>query len=220
MNAKKAVGERAAAYVEEGMTVGLGTGSTAYWMIEKLGEMVQAGLNIKGLPTSKATEEQANRLGIPLVTFSDVKQLDITIDGADEIDPQFQLIKGGGGALLREKIVAKASRRMIVVADESKLVDVLGTFKLPVEVVPYGWEKTAFDIQLMEGTPHLRKDGDNTYMTDNGNYILDVDFYPIREPRKLSEALNQLPGVVENGLFIDLAETILVGTSDGRVLIK
>ncbi|NGP44296.1 ribose-5-phosphate isomerase RpiA [Bacillaceae bacterium SIJ1] len=217
---KKLVGDKAAAYVEDGMTLGLGTGSTVYWTIEKIGEMVQQGLKVQGIPTSIATEEQAKRLGIPLVTFRDVSHIDVTIDGADEVDPELQLIKGGGGALLREKMVAMASTRVIIVADESKIVDRLGQFPLPVEVVTYGLDRTAYDIEQLGGKSTVRKKDGETYMTDNGNIILDCDFYPITAPEKLSQQLNMLPGVVENGLFTNIADTVLVGTAEGRVIIK
>ncbi|MBC7929743.1 MAG: ribose-5-phosphate isomerase RpiA, partial [Rubrivivax sp.] len=143
MNAKQRAGFKAVEYIEDGMTVGLGTGSTAYWLVERLGERVREGLSVRGVPTSRRTEEQALGLGIPLVTFAEVQELDLAIDGADEIGPGLALVKGGGGALLREKLVAAAARRFVVIADAGKKVDVLGQFPLPVEVVPFAWEVTA-----------------------------------------------------------------------------
>src|SRR5437763_10179046 len=159
MDAKQRAGARAVEFIEDGMTVGLGTGSTAYWMVERLGERVREGLSVRGVPTSRRTQEQARRLGIPLVTFADVQQLDLAIDGADEIGPDLALIKGGGGALLREKLVARAARRFIVVADASKRVEVLGRFPLPVEVVPFAWEVTSLGVSEVTNTEaQLRRD--------------------------------------------------------------
>ncbi|HEX6623022.1 MAG TPA: ribose-5-phosphate isomerase RpiA [Pyrinomonadaceae bacterium] len=219
LNAKQLAGARAAEYVEDGMAVGLGTGSTAYWMVEALGVRVKHGLRVRGVPTSRRTEEQARALGIPLVTFAEVQQLDLTIDGADEIDPSLALTKGGGGALLREKLVAAASGRMIVVADSSKLVPVLGKFPLPVEVVPFAWEVTARRVEALGCNPRLRHagDGEDAYVTDNGNYILDCDCGVIADPARLERELKLLPGVVECGLFVGMAETVVVADEAGGV---
>lgn len=219
MNAKQLAGARAAEFIEDGMTVGLGTGSTAYWMVESLGARVKEGLRVRGIPTSKRTEEQALKLGIPLVTFADTQQLDLTIDGADEIGPDLALVKGGGGALLREKLVAAASRRMIVVADASKVVHTLGKFALPVEVVPFAWEVTARRVEALTGHTQLRqsKDGGAAYVTDNGNYILDCACGEISDPAQLERDLKLLPGVVECGLFIGIADTAIVVGEDGGV---
>ncbi len=219
MDAKKLAAEYAADKVENGMTVGLGTGSTAYWAIERLAERARGGLRIQAIATSQRSEEQALQAGIPLVTFAELgkRKLDITIDGADEADPDFNLIKGGGGALLREKIVAAASSRMIVVVDSSKLVNTLGRFPLPVELVPFGVEQTLLRLQELGGAPRLRVVGDERFRTDNGHFIADCDFGPIADPAELSGLLNALPGVVENGLFIGLAQSIVVGYPDGRV---
>jgi ribose 5-phosphate isomerase A len=220
MNAKQLAGARAAEFIEDGMTVGLGTGSTAYWMVESLGARVKQGLRVRGIPTSKRTEEQARGLGIPLVTFADVQELDLTIDGADEIGPGLALTKGGGGALLREKLVAAASRRMIVVADASKVVEVLGKFPLPVEVVPFAWEVTARRVEALTSNTRLRqRDGGGVYVTDNGNYILDCACGEIRDPATLERDLKLLPGVVECGLFIGIADTAIVVGEDGGVRI-
>jgi ribose 5-phosphate isomerase A len=220
MNAKQLAGARAARYIEDGMTVGLGTGSTAYWMVEALGARVREGLRVRGVPTSKRTEEQARGLGIPLVTFAEVQELDLTIDGADEIDPGLALTKGGGGALLREKLVAAASRRMVVVADASKVVAVLGRFPLPVEVVPFAWEVTARRVGALGCDPRPRRDaggGGELYVTDNGNYILDCACGEIADPARLERELKLLPGVVECGLFVGMAETAIVVGEDGGV---
>jgi ribose 5-phosphate isomerase A len=222
MNAKQLAGAKAVEYIEDGMTVGLGTGSTAYWMVESLGERVRAGLRVRGIPTSKRTEEQAHGLGIPLVTFAEVQELDLAIDGADEIGPGLALVKGGGGALLREKLVAAAARRFIVVADSAKKVEVLGRFPLPVEVVPFAWEVTARRVAAVTRVePVLRRtdDGD-AYVTDNGNYILDCRCGEIRDPEGLERELNLLVGVVECGLFVRMADTAIVATDDDVEIIE
>jgi ribose 5-phosphate isomerase A len=216
-NAKQLAGAKAAEFIEDGMTVGLGTGSTAYWMVEYLGRRVQAGLRVRGIPTSKRTEEQARNLGIPLVTFAEVQELDLTIDGADEIGPQLALTKGGGGALLREKLVAAASRRMIVVADESKVVELLGKFPLPVEVVPFAWEVTARRVESLGCNPHIRRHGDEPYVTDNGNYILDCGCGEIRDPATLERELKLVNGVVDCGLFVGIATMAIVAGDDGTI---
>jgi ribose 5-phosphate isomerase A len=220
MNAKQLAGERAVEFVEDGMTLGLGTGSTVYWTIERLGALVKGGLRVRCVPTSRRTGEQAARLGIPLVTFADVQQLDLTIDGADEINNSLALIKGGGGALVREKLVAAASRRMIVVADATKRVGVLGKFPLPVEVVPFAWEVTARRVAALSCSPALRRDGGEPYLSDNGNYILDCDCGAIDDPAKLERELKLLTGVVECGLFVGLADLAVIATGDDVELIE
>ncbi|MDQ0058696.1 ribose-5-phosphate isomerase RpiA [Paenibacillus harenae] len=217
MDGKKLAGEKAAEYVKNGMVVGLGTGSTVYWTIMKLGELVRGGLQIQGVPTSRRTEELATELGIPLLDLAEVDEIDLTIDGADEADADLNLIKGGGGALLREKLVASASRRLIIVADGSKWVPALGKFPLPVEVVPFGWELTRRQLGKLDCDPVLRLTDEAAYVTDNGNYILDCHFGVIQDAEQLSAALNQLPGVVENGLFVKMAERIVLGFTDGSV---
>lgn len=207
---KQAVGEKAAEFVKDDMIVGLGTGSTVYYTILKLGERVKNGLRIQGVPTSKETEKLARQIGIPLVTLADVNKLDLTIDGADEVDNQFALIKGGGGALLREKIIAKASEQFIVVADSTKLVQTLGAFPLPVEVVRFGWEMTAKHMRDLGCVPRLRLLEDHTpFITDNGNYIMDCHFQEIKRPHELEVALNMIPGVVENGLFNHMTSRVI-----------
>ncbi len=213
--AKKMAGERAADFVENGMVVGLGTGSTAMWAIHRLGARVQEGLNIRAIGTSRQTEELAREVHIPLVTFAEVKELDLAIDGADEVARDLSLIKGGGGALLREKLVASSARRFLVIVDQTKRVRHLGQFPLPVEVVPFGWELTQSRIEKKGCRAKLRmkKDHKETYMTDNGNYILDCDFNEILDPSSLHRDLKALPGVVETGLFIDMVYAVI--ESDG-----
>jgi len=211
MNAKQLAGEKATEYVKDGMTVGLGTGSTVYWTIQRLGELVKEGLKIQGVPTSKRTEAMAHELQIPLTTFASVPELDLTIDGADEFDPNFNLIKGGGGALLREKLVAAASRQLIIVVDATKRVKTLGAFRLPVEIVPFAYEVTLRRIESLGCSPALRKTEDgNLYITDNANYIADCSCAAIPDPAGLHQSLKMLPGVVETGLFIAMADAVIV----------
>lgn len=217
INVKQLAAEKAVEYVEDGMKVGLGTGSTAYWAIRKLGERVSEGLKITAVATSRASEEQARELGIPLVAFGDIDSLDLTIDGADELDSSLQLIKGGGGALLREKIVASNSTRMIVIADEGKVVDMLGKFPLPVEIVPFAWEWTVAELAKLGCQPELRRSGEELYKTDNGNYIADCRFEAIEAAPKLAETIQSIPGVVDHGLFIGIAAMAIVGKHDGSI---
>ena len=218
MDAKQRAGFKAAEFVRDGMSVGLGTGSTAYWLVERLAERVRAErLRVRCVPTSRRTEEQARARGIPLVTLGEAGELDIAIDGADEIGPDLALIKGGGGALLREKLVASAARRFVVIADASKRVDVLGRFPLPVEVVPFAWELTARRVAAVTGAePALRRgDGGGAYVTDNGNYVLDCRCGEIRDPARTATELKSLVGVVESGLFVGMAELAVVSTGEG-----
>jgi ribose 5-phosphate isomerase A len=209
LNEKKEVGEKAADYVKDGMVIGLGTGSTVYYTITKLGKLVQQGLSIKGIPTSFQTEKLAKDLGIPLVSFKDIDHIDVAIDGADEVSPDLDLIKGGGGALLREKIIAKAADIFIVVADSLKLVNTLGAFPLPVEVVPFGMEMTEKYLEKLGGSPKLRQDNKSPYQTDNGNFIFDCSFQKITHPGDLERELNLIPGVVDNGLFVGMADIVI-----------
>lgn len=223
MNPKQATGERAALMVESGMRVGLGTGSTAAFFVAALGRRVQEGLDIVGVPTSEATRRQAEGLGIRLSTLDEIGELDVTVDGADELDSQLRLIKGGGGALLREKLVAAASRRMVVIADESKQVATLGRFPLPVEIVRFGMSATKRRIgeavaALGSSQPEIRlrqTAGGDTFVTDNGNVILDLHLGQIPAPEALAESLKRLTGVVDHGLFIGLASDALIGTESG-----
>lgn len=214
---KKAAGERAASFIEPGMTVGLGTGSTAYWAIEQIGALVAGGLEIRAIATSIQSEHQARGLGIPLISFSELDHIDVDIDGADEVDPALNLIKGGGGALLREKIIAAASRKMIVVADDTKLVKQLGRFPLPLEVIPFGWEMTIRKIAALgcQAAVRAQKDGSGSFITDNGNYIIDCHFTQIADAASLNDQLKHIPGVVETGLFIGRASAAVIGYVDG-----
>lgn len=220
MNEKKIVGEKAAEYVKEGMIVGLGTGSTVFYTIHKLGEMVSKGLSIKGIPTSVQTEVLARELGIPLVNFSEVEHIDIAIDGADEVDANLDLIKGGGGALLREKIIARAAKAFVVVADSSKVVEKLGGFPLPIEVVPFGYEMTMRHIKSLGIEPVLRESNNQPYKTDNGNYIFDCRFSIDFHASELERELNMIPGVVENGLFVQMADTVITLDHKKNVVTK
>jgi ribose 5-phosphate isomerase A len=222
MDAKRRAGERAVEFVEDGMVLGLGTGSTAYWMVERLGQRVREGLKVRCVPTSRRTEEQARALGIPLVTFAEVRRLDLAIDGADEIGPGLALIKGGGGALLREKLVARAAARFVVIADASKRVGVLGRFPLPVEVVPFAWEVTTRRVAEVTNTePRLRRDErGEAYLTDNGNYVLDCLCGEIRDPEGTERALKLLTGVVECGLFVGMADAAVVATDEEVEIIE
>jgi ribose 5-phosphate isomerase A len=217
MKAKKLTGEKAAEYIKDGMIIGLGTGSTAYYTIKKVGEMVRNGLKVKAVPTSKETADLAAEEGIELVELAEVKSLDLTIDGADEVDPDFNLIKGGGGALLREKIVASAADKLIIVVDESKLVEHLGAFPLPIEITPFSWQYTQRMIEKFSCSSVIRKNDKDFFVTDNGNYILDCNFEKIKDPVKLTVELNKLPGVVENGIFAEMAEIVVVGYNDGHI---
>ena len=220
MNLKQLAAEKAVSFLEDGMTIGLGTGSTAYWAIEMIGEKVNRDKwQLRAIATSLRSEEHARKLGIPIVGFDRIGIIDITIDGADEVDGALHLIKGGGGALLREKIVATNSREMIVVADESKKVSVLGKFPLPVEVVKFGWEKTMVKLKDLGCTPLVRMDADKPYITDNGNLIMDCSFGAITDPPALHEKINAITGVVDNGLFINIASILVLGLSSGEATI-
>ena len=214
---KRAAAEAAAALVEDGMVVGLGTGSTAYFAIEALIRRVREGLSILGIATSERSDAQARAGGIPLTTFAEHRRLDITIDGADEIATgSLDLIKGLGGALLREKIVAAASDRLVIVADARKLVDRLGgTARLPVEIVPFGWQTTAERLAQLGANPVLRGGEASPFHTDGGNLILDCDFGLIADPAALDQAIAQTIGVVETGLFIGMAGMVLVADHTG-----
>jgi ribose 5-phosphate isomerase A len=209
---KGAAGRAAAKLVRDGDIVGLGTGSTAYFAVVALGERVKSGLKIIGIPTSVQTADLARQLGIPLTTLDEHPAIDITIDGADEVDPKLNLIKGGGGALLREKVVASASKRMVVVADSAKIVPVLGKFPLPVEVIPFARTVVEKKIVALGASPKLRTKPDGSpFLTDNGNQILDCSFGKIADPPALAVTLSNTPGIVEHGLFIGLAKLALVG---------
>ena len=213
-------------WVRPGMRLGLGTGSTARHFVELLAERVRGGLTVVGVPTSEVTRADAERLGVPLTTLDETPEPDLTVDGADEIAPDLSLIKGGGGALLREKIVAAASARMVVIADEAKWVATLGKFPLPIEVMPFGWKATQRAIEAAvaasgaPGRTALRKDkSGRTFVTDGGHWILDAALGRIPDPKALAGLLSPLPGVVEHGLFIGLAQAaILAGPAGVRVV--
>ncbi|WP_442600216.1 ribose-5-phosphate isomerase RpiA [Neobacillus sp. D3-1R] len=218
---KKVVGEKATEYIKDGMTIGLGSGSTVYWMMKKLGELVKQGLNVRGVPSSVRTEGWAKEFGVPLVYFSEVSRLDLAIDGADEVDPNFNLTKGGGGSLLREKLVNDAADQLIIVVDDSKLVDKLGAFPLPVEVVQFGWQNTARKLEQLGCQPKLRIRDNEVFVSNNGNYILDCDFTSISDPVTLHHQIKQLLGVVETGLFINMTDIVIVGEDNGvKILTK
>jgi len=217
MKAKQITGEKAAEYVKDGMIIGLGTGSTAYYAVKKIGEMVRSGLKVKAVPTSRETAELAEAEEIELIELAEVDKLDLTIDGADEVDKDFNLTKGGGGALLREKIVASATDKLIIIVDESKLVEKLGEFPLAVEITPFSWQYTKKMVDKFYCSSQIRKNDGQIYVTDNGNYIIDCDFGVIENPLKLTEELNKIPGVVENGIFAEMAEIVIVGFKSGEV---
>ncbi|MBF0286405.1 MAG: ribose-5-phosphate isomerase RpiA [SAR324 cluster bacterium] len=208
---KKIAGEAAVSHIQSGMIVGLGTGSTVYYAVRKLGELVRNGLSIQGIPTSKQTHELAIEENIPLIDFSHTTRIDLTIDGADEVNPQLDMIKGGGGALLREKIVASVSNETIIAGDSSKLVSHLGKFPLPVEVTPFGWQTVAKKIETLGAQAVLREQDQQICITDNQMYVLDCHFEKIEDPQILESQLNKIPGVVITGLFIGLATRVLLG---------
>ena len=198
-------------FVHDGDVVGLGTGSTAAYAIRFLGERVRSGLKIRGVSTSAQTQNLAASLGIPLTTLEEVEQIDVTIDGADEFDPELRLIKGGGGALLREKVIASATRQEIIIVDSSKQVSVLGKFPLPVEVIRFAEAIVNKKISALGATVQLRRDGaGQAFITDEGHHILDCHFGQIPDPTALAHTLSEMPGVVEHGLFINLADAVLL----------
>jgi ribose 5-phosphate isomerase A len=224
---KRAAAARAVEFVRPGMRLGLGTGSTARHFVELLAERVRAGLGVVAVPTSETTRRDAERLGIPLTSLDETPELDLTVDGADEIAPDLSLIKGGGGALLREKIVAHASERMIVIADESKWVSALGRFPLPVDVIPFGLAATRRAVEaaaVAAGCPGpalLRRDKDgHAFVTDNGHWVLDAALERISDPKRLADRLSAIPGVVEHGLFVGLAQAVVLGGAEGVRVIE
>jgi ribose 5-phosphate isomerase A len=218
---KKQAAEKAVQYVEDGMIVGLGTGSTVEFAIKKLGELVKDGLKIEGIPTSLKTKRLATELKIPLRELDDHTDIDVTIDGADEVDSNLNLIKGGGGALTREKIIAYHSKKVIIIVDETKIVKGLGCDSfLPVEVIKFGWPAIKKALEGLGCTGELRKIMDEAFITDNQNYILDCDFGKIAEPEVLEKEINNIPGVLENGLFIGLADEVIVGSKQGIMTLE
>ena len=218
-NLKERAAERAVKFVKPGMVIGLGHGTTTIFAVRRIAELLQAGAlkNILGVPCSIQVEKEAQHVGIPLTTLEEHPVIDLTIDGADEVDPNLDLIKGGGGALLREKIVAQASRREIIVVDESKLSPALGTrWAVPVEVVPFGWRTQALYLESLGADVRLRQDENKkTFTTDQGNLILDCRFGPLLQPAELAAKLNARTGIVEHGLFLDLATDLIVAGAEG-----
>ncbi|MFC3927424.1 ribose-5-phosphate isomerase RpiA [Streptococcus caprae] len=218
---KKQAGIKAAEYVKDGMTIGLGTGSTAYYFVEEIGRRVnEEGLKVLGVTTSSRTTAQAEGLGIPLTSIDKIDRIDVTVDGADEVDPAFNGIKGGGGALLMEKVVAVPTDHYIWVVDESKLVDTLGAFKLPVEVVQYGAEKLLRHFAQKGYNPAFREADGQRYLTDMGNFIIDLDLKKIPDPIALAAELDTTVGVVEHGLFNDMVDTVISAGKDGITILE
>jgi ribose 5-phosphate isomerase A len=218
MNAKQLAAEHAVKLIDEGMIVGIGTGSTSAFAIKAISNRINEGLSIKAVASSLKSEGLAKETGITLIPFSEVKQIDLYIDGADEVDRDLNLIKGGGGALLREKILAFHSKEFIVIVDSSKLVDHLGKFLLPVEVIPFAMELTVRQIQQLGCTTIIREHNNKPYITDNGNIIIDCDFKKIEQVDQLHDAINAIPGVAENGLFPKtMIAKIFVGYENGEV---
>ena len=220
MNAIQMAGYRAAEFVENGMIVGLGTGSTAYYAIERIGQMVQQGLQIQAGATSVASAEQAQELGIHLLDINDALHIDLTIDGVDEVDAQFHGIKGGGGALFREKIVASASEKNIWIMDPSKLVQKLGAFRLPVEVLPFGYTHVEDKLRRDGFDPILRQKAGETFVTNNGNYILDLQLNDSKSHEEMADYLIGTVGVLEHGLFLGTTDLLIIGEEDGARIIE
>jgi len=217
---KQQAAERALDLIRDGQVIGLGTGSTAKFAIEGLGRLVREGLSVTGVPTSVATERLARELAIPLVTLNEAGVIDVTLDGADEVDPDFNMIKGGGGALTREKLVARASVKRVILVDESKLVSRLGLSRLlPIEVLPFAWTLAARLLTGLGCVASLRELDGVPFVTDNGNHILDCAFGPIEDAATLEKRIKLLPGVIECGLFIGIADTLVIGF-DGRVEVR
>jgi ribose 5-phosphate isomerase A len=215
---KQRVALKATSLVRPGMMLGLGSGTTMHWFVTALAEHVKEGLQITAVPTSSDVQKLAEEKGIPLTTLNEVDSIDLTIDGADEIDTNWQLIKGGGGALLQEKLVASVSRDLVIIADHTKMVEQLGNFPLPVEVVPYGWKQVQKRLeQFYKIRITLREKNNRPFLTDHGHYILDCHFKQITDAPTLNGELNLIPGVVETGLFIDMVSGLYIGYADGTV---
>lgn len=219
---KKAAADKAASFIEDGMIVGMGTGSTTYYFIEKLIELCKAGLKIQAVASSERSRAQALQGKLPLIDINSIESLDIYIDGADEIDPQKRMIKGGGGALVREKIAASMSREMVVIVDESKLVQKLGQRPLPVEIIPFGSTATMHKLQLLgyKGTLRRLRDG-SPYLSDNHNFIYDIQLQPDQtRPERDHQQIVSIPGVVDTGFFLGLAGPVVIGFLDGKVVVQ
>ena len=218
MDKKKIAGEKAAEYVKDGMTLGLGTGSTAFHAVNAVGELVKKGMKLQAVPTSKATEAQARELGIPLLTIDEVEHIDLAIDGVDEIDPAFNAIKGGGGALYREKVVATMADEGIWIMDDSKLVEKIGAFHLPVEIAQYGSKQAIAKMEAYGWNPVLRVRDGKTFVTDNGNFIADLHLGAGFDIEDVYNKLSGMLGVLEHGLFLNMCKRIIVGTDEGAVV--
>ncbi len=215
---KQRVALHATRLVQPGMTIGLGSGTTMYWFVMALAEQVKEGLEFAAVPTSFEVHKLAQEKGISIKTLNEVDSIDLTIDGADEIDPQWQLIKGGGNALLQEKMVAAASRKLVIIADHTKMVKQLGRYPLPVEVIPYGWKQVQRKVeQFYKIHTSLREKNDQPLVTDHGHYILDCHFGQISDASALNSELHLIPGVVETGLFIDMTNSVYIGNGDGKI---
>lgn len=220
MNQKKIAGEKAAEFVKDGMILGLGTGSTAKYLVDCVGEMVKNGLKIQAVPTSKATEQQALALGIPLLDISEADHIDLDIDGVDEIDRDFNATKGGGGALFREKVIADLANEVIWIMDESKLVEHLGAFPLPVELLPYGHTIVFRKLEAYGYHPVMRRKDGQLFVTDNGNYIADLHLGTDMDIQGVKTTLDHIVGVLETGQFLKMCRRIIVGTDHGAHVIE
>lgn len=219
MQEKRMAGIKAADYIKDNMIVGLGTGSTVYYLIEQIGRLVKQGLNIKTVPTSKRTSSLAKKFNIPEITIDEVAKIDLAVDGVDEIDKHFNAIKGGGGALFREKIVSKIANKVIWIMDSSKIVDTIGTFPLPVEILPYGFTHIIRKLEVLSFSPTLRMNSDTPYITDNHNYIIDLHLGKSFDIEYVSEKLKSISGVLETGLFLNTCDKIIVGIdNEARVI--
>lgn len=225
--AKKVSGKKAIeVFVKEGMTIGLGSGTTSHYMVRFLGNMVKNGFKVVGVTTSSYTSDVANEVGVPLMDLNDTVHIDVVVDGADEVDGEFRMIKGGGACLLWEKIIAKASAKMVAIVDSTKVVKQLGAFPLPIDVIPFGWKSTKKLVEeLLESCGeqnidvHLRGGENNPQITDSKHYILDCKLQKIANPDWIAKNLNHIPGVVEHGLFVGIADAVVVGNLDGSVIV-
>ena len=219
-NEKRLAAHEAVKYIRSGQVVGLGTGSTSYFAILEIGDMVKKGLTIQAVPTSVKSKELAEKLNIPLIDIHSVDSIDITIDGADEFTNELNLIKGGGGALLREKVVAAMTREQIIIADSAKKVEKLGKFHLPIEVIPFAASYVIGTLKKLRGLGKIRQNDSKPFLTDQGNYIIDTDFGIMNNPEDLAGKLDEIVGLVEHGLFINLAHKVIMGQGDGTVIFE
>jgi ribose 5-phosphate isomerase A len=219
-NEKMLAAKAAIKLLKDDIIVGLGTGSTSFYVIKEIGELVRNGLKIKAIATSNETKAYAKSLDIPLVDINTVNSIDITIDGADEFNSDLVLIKGGGGALLKEKIVASLTKQEIIIVDSSKKVDLIGKFKIPIEVIPFASNYVLARIVLIDGLGEIRRSKDIPFITDQGNYIIDADFGLISNPLDLSKKLNEIEGLVAHGIFIGLATKVIMGKDDATIIFE